>query len=532
MVNGKRYIVMKKYLLCVVITILFVACDSTNDLGTPFTKGQEVTLTAVIGEQHPQMLPGMQRVSGVDAGEAINLVWNNGDKILVKVDDHSAEFTLSNGAGTGEGTFTGIMPADGTSFHVEYPIDYSDAVLKVQQYVPNGFGKGLMKMSTKQAGTIDNGFTLSADNALLGLQLTGDGEIGKIVLSRNNAEGKAGDDSYTLLCPNITLTAKPTLFYIVVLPGTWEKGFTVEVFDNDNSVVIDKFVKNSSITFGTDNAIIMPEKNVQNLPDPCMVVQVNETLSFNMMCVEGGTFMMGAMESDTQANDNEKPAHEVTLSDYYISDVQVSQALWEVVMGTTVEEEVNRHGGEKDLGKGPNLPMYAVDWFQAKEFAAKLSQLTGLQFSLPTEAEWEYAARGGQLSKGYKFAGSNNLDEVAWWGDPKGLVHPSAQKKPNELGIYDMCGNICEWTLDGYSDYTTEAQTNPCVPRVDYVVQRSMSAYAWWKEADHRVTFRYKKDPKVARTRVGFRIVLHDTVPVQPEPEYVDLGLSVHGHED
>lgn len=254
---------MNKYIYILLTVIWFVACQPNHDLGTPFQKGQEVTLTANIGEQHPQLLPGMQRVSGVDAKEKINLVWDNEDKILVKVDDHSAEFTLSGGAGTGEGTFTGIMPADGNSFHVEYPINYSDVVLKVQQYVPNGFGKGLMKMSTKKAGTIDNGFTLSADNALLGLQLTGDGEIDKIVLSRNNAEGKAGDLSYTLLCPNVTLSADPILFYIVVLPGTWEKGFTVEVFASDNSVVIDKFVKTSSITFGTDMATIMPEKCVK-----------------------------------------------------------------------------------------------------------------------------------------------------------------------------------------------------------------------------------------------------------------------------
>ncbi|MBR2486695.1 MAG: SUMF1/EgtB/PvdO family nonheme iron enzyme [Paludibacteraceae bacterium] len=253
------------------------------------------------------------------------------------------------------------------------------------------------------------------------------------------------------------------------------------------------------------------------IPDPCMVVKVNDTLSINMMCVEGGTFMMGAMEGDTQANANEKPAHQVTLSDYYMSDVQVSQALWEYVMGTTIDEEVNRHGGDKNIGKGSNYPMYCIDWFQANEFAAKLSQMTGLLFSLPTEAEWEYAARGGQLSRGYKFAGSNNLDEVAWWGDPKGLVHPSAQKKPNELGIYDMCGNICEWTLDGYSNYTTEAQTNPCVPRVDSVVQRSMSSHNAWKESDHRTTFRYKKGPNHAKTRVGFRLVLHDTVPEPPK---------------
>ncbi len=260
-------------------------------------------------------------------------------------------------------------------------------------------------------------------------------------------------------------------------------------------------------------------------PAPCMVVRVNDTLSINMMCVEGGTFVMGAKEGDAQANANEKPAHQVTLSDYYMSDVQVSQALWEVVMGTTIDDEVERHGGQKNIGKGADYPMYAIDWFQANEFAEKLSKLTGLRFSLPTEAEWEYAARGGQKSRGYKFAGSDNLDEVAWWNDAKGLVHPSGQLKPNELGIYDMCGNICEWTLDGYSNYTSELQINPLVPRVNNVVQRSMSSHAQWKEADHRVTFRYKKDPNVARTRVGMRLVLHDTVQVVPE--YVDLGLSV-----
>ena len=257
---------MKKYLSFIliaiffVITILFVACDSTNDFGTPFTKGQEVSLTAAIGEQRPQMLPGKQRVSGINAGKEIHLKWDEEDKILIKVGDQSAEFTLSDGAGSGNGTFTGSMPANGNRFNVQYPTFIPN--LSEQQYVQDGFGKDMMLMTTKEAGTMDGGFLLSADYALLGLQLTGDGEIGKIVLSRNNAEGKAGDESYTLLCPNITLTAEPTLFYIVVFPGTWEKGFTVEVFASDNSVVIDKFVKTSSITFGTDNAAIMPEKHV------------------------------------------------------------------------------------------------------------------------------------------------------------------------------------------------------------------------------------------------------------------------------
>ena len=266
MVIGKLSIAMNKHISLLLTIIWFVACQPNHDLGTPFQKGQEVTLTANIGEQHPQLLPGMQRVSGKDTlptdpnNGKIALTWDTCDQILVKVGEQSSIFTLSAGAGSGTGTFTGTMPADGASYSVQYPTTTPN--LSEQQYVPNGFGKDLMLMTTKTNGTLDGEFTLSADYALLGLQLTGNTEIGKIVLSRNNSEGKAGSESYTLLCPNVMLSADPTLFYIVVLPGTWEKGFTVEVFAKDKTTVLETFEKTSSITFETKNAAIMPEKHV------------------------------------------------------------------------------------------------------------------------------------------------------------------------------------------------------------------------------------------------------------------------------
>lgn len=252
---------MKEYLSLIVVLILFVACNPTNELGTPFQKGQEVTLTANIGEQHPQLLPSMQRVSGKDTTDRIDLTWDEGDNILVTVDDKSSVFTLTTGACTPQGTFTGTMPTDGASYSVQYPTTTPN--LTEQHYVPNGFGKDLMLMTTKTNGTLDRGFTLSADYALLGLQLTGNTAIGKIVLSKNNTDGTAGDLSYTLLCPTVTLTADPTLFYIVVLPDTWANGFTVDVYNKTYSTLIKQFATTKSTTFSTTNATIMPEKHVE-----------------------------------------------------------------------------------------------------------------------------------------------------------------------------------------------------------------------------------------------------------------------------
>ena len=262
---------MKKYFYPLLIVLGLVACNPTNELGAPFQKGQEVTLTANIGEQHPQLLPSMQRISGKDTchtdpskGE-IALTWDKGDQILVKVGNEEAEFSLTAGAESGNGTFTGSMPANGNRFNVQYPTFIPD--LSEQQYVQNGFGKDLMLMTTKKECTIDGGFLLSADYALLGLQLTGNGEIGKIVLYRNMLEDNTSKDgeeteSYTLLCPNVMLSADPTLFYIVVLPGEWKNGFTVEVFAKDKTTVLETFKKTSSITFEAENAAIMPEKHV------------------------------------------------------------------------------------------------------------------------------------------------------------------------------------------------------------------------------------------------------------------------------
>ena len=173
-------------------------------------------------------------------------------------------------------------------------------------------------------------------------------------------------------------------------------------------------------------------------------------VTFKMVKVEGGTYTMGATpEQGTEAQMNEKPAHEVTVKDFWIGQTEVTQELWQAV--TDYNPSYTRW---------PQCPVDKVSWQECKSFVESLEELTGLKFRLPTEAEWEYAARGGKLSKGYKYAGSDNLEEVAWYAvnaDEKS--HPVASKKPNELGLYDMSGNVYEWCEDKYLMYDgTEPQ--------------------------------------------------------------------------
>ena len=179
-------------------------------------------------------------------------------------------------------------------------------------------------------------------------------------------------------------------------------------------------------------------------------------VKFTMVPVEGGTFTMGATsEQGSDAEDDGKPAHQVTLSDYYIGQTEVTQALWEAVMGS------NPSGH-----KGDNLPVELVSWDDCQEFIQKLNQLTGRQFRLPTEAEWEYAARGGRKSRGYKYAGGNDIGLVAWYDDNNSgnRTHTVATKQANELGVYDMSGNAWEWCSDWYDSYQSSSQSDPQGP--------------------------------------------------------------------
>ena len=183
-------------------------------------------------------------------------------------------------------------------------------------------------------------------------------------------------------------------------------------------------------------------------------------VSFTMILVEGGTFTMGATsEQGSDAYDDEKPTHSVTLSSYCMGETEVTQALWQAVMGSN-----------PSYFSGSNLPVEQVSWNNCQQFVTKLnqlcaSQLNGRQFALPTEAQWEYAARGGKQSQGYKYSGSNTLGNVAWYGDNSvSKTHAVGTKQANELGLYDMSGNVEEWCQDWYGSYGSNVQTDPTGP--------------------------------------------------------------------
>ena len=222
-------------------------------------------------------------------------------------------------------------------------------------------------------------------------------------------------------------------------------------------------------------------------------------VTFNMIKVDGGTFTMGATSEQEYPDDDEKPTHQVTLSSYYIGETEVTQALWTAVMGDN-----------PSWFKGDNLPVESVSWEDCQTFIGKLNGLTGKRFRLPTEAEWEYAARGGKGSNHTQYSGGGMKDDVAWYDGNSGeKTHSVKIKKPNELGLYDMSGNVWEWCQDWEGSYSSNAQTNPTGPVSGFL--RVYRGGSWYdSEGFCRSSYRSSCPPGFSYYGLGFRLTLSE----------------------
>jgi formylglycine-generating enzyme required for sulfatase activity/tRNA A-37 threonylcarbamoyl transferase component Bud32 len=266
-----------------------------------------------------------------------------------------------------------------------------------------------------------------------------------------------------------------------------------QVIQNSKTFTIDK--NNKCLDCETP----APAPNPTPSPKPTPTPSGND-YGIEMVYVQGGTFTMGCTSEQSGCGDDEKPAHTVSLSSFSIGKYEVTQAQWRAVMGDN----------PSDFSGCDRCPVEQVSWDDVQKFISKLNQLTGKRYRLPTEAEWEYAARGGSRSNGYQYSGSNNIGSVAWYeGNGGNKTHTVGSKSPNELGIYDMTGNVWEWCSDWYDAnyYKSSPSSNPKGPSSGN--GRVLRGGSWYFDAEYcRVANRYYSTPSARYYSIGFRLLL------------------------
>jgi len=281
-----------------------------------------------------------------------------------------------------------------------------------------------------------------------------------------------------------------------VVPAVKKRSQQVDQFINlkisDNA---DLAIREDETKIISANQKSTEETQIVDTKKPICENPVIKKLLDDMVSIEGGTFTMG---EKSLFYSNAKPRHQVTISNFKICKYLVTQELWKTVMGNNPSK----------FNKNNLLPVECVSWDDCQEFIGRLNQMTGMLFRLPTEAEWEYAARGGRLSRNYKYSGSNSWGEVAWCYENSGnTTHAVGSKKPNELGLFDMSGNVFEWCADWFSAYGADRQIDPSGP--DEGVQRVIRGGSYFNEIyKYSVSYRGYVSPEVKQGSIGFRLAL------------------------
>ena len=242
--------------------------------------------------------------------------------------------------------------------------------------------------------------------------------------------------------------------------------------------------------------------------------------SFEMVYVQGGTFTMGCTDDQKgKCEKDARPAHQVSLTEFYAGKYEVTQSLWKAVMGTTVEQQCKKAGQHNVYGVGDDYPIYYINFSEANAFCAKLNEIfadqipEGFHFDLPSEAQWEFAARGGVKDVPSLYAGSRFASDVAWYeGVSERTSHPVGQKQPNELGLYDMNGNVWEWCQDWYDEdfYSHSALQDPV--NANCAANRVYRGGSWDYSAKLcPVSMRFYGAPAGRTINLGIRVVLTKT---------------------